>query len=872
MKFSSILQRLRHAQHFQQARADLLINTLRSPGLLGKLLNFGLALAVATGRRTKKLMPVQPPSATSPSLETDIPPQSVEPQQITPSSMMPWATDAHTADYLRQPRVLIIAELSISQCRRYRVEQKSAALERLGVASQVVSWNDPLTCLNAMQISSMVIFYRTPATADVVHLHEEAKRLGLTTFFDIDDLVFDLEEYALNKNVQSLSKSERESLLAGGALYRDMLSLTDHAIASTKVIALYMQKYSKGQIFLVENALDTSMLILAQEPASRSAQNSDSIAIGYGSGTSTHDADFAVATPALLHILEYYPHVHLTIYGSLTLDARFERFNSRVLRVAFLNAEDYYRSLARLDINLAPLESSIFNDAKSNIKFIEASIFGIPSVCTPAAEFRSIIQHGHNGMLASHQEEWQTALSTLIDSPQLRQRIGEQARQTVLERYSPETLAHQQIQPLLTAGLPVAQTPKRRVLIVNLLFPPVSFGGATLVAQNLASGLHQTPDTECIVFTASLEGHLPPYTLRTYTWQGMPVVAIRLHLGGSPEHEFSHPAVNQAFHQLLQAYQPDIVHFHAIQGMGAAMAEVCTAQSIPYMLTLHDAWWLCERQFMVRSDDKYCNQQAVDPAVCASCTPDPAFTHRRYFYLRKIMLGASRIFVPSRFHQQLHIASGVPAERVYINKNGVTAPQRIRHPNKHRPLVFAYLGGSGTHKGYKWLRDIMLKISDDRYVLRLVDIERRMNAHAIHIADWPIQGQLEIVAPFSTSEIDDFYADIDVLLFPSQCKESFGLTVREALARHVWVISTDCGGPAEDVSPGVNGDLLAMDDALGFQKAIEQLIKKPGLLNNYRNPHAQHIHSYEDQVQDLASHIHDVLSSKKSITALQIPH
>jgi O-antigen biosynthesis protein len=864
MKFSSILQRLRHAQHFQQARADLLINTLRSPGLFGKLLNFGLALAVATGRRTKKLAAALPASAASSSLKTGIAPQLAEPQQITPPSKMPWATDAHTANYLRQARVLIIAELSISQCRRYRVEQKSAALEQLGIASQVASWTDPLVCLNALQTSSMVIFYRTPATPDVVHLHEEAKRLGLTTFFDIDDLVFDLEEYAHNKNIKSLPASERQSLLAGGELYRDMLSLTDHAIASTKVIAQYMRKYNKGQIFLVENALDTPILTLAQEPASRSAQR-DSITIGYGSGTRTHDADFAVATPALLHILERYPQVHLTIYGPLTLDTQFERFKSRVLRVAFLNAEDYYRSLARLDINLAPLEFSIFNDAKSNIKFIEASVFGVASVCTPAAEFRSIIQHGHNGMLANHQEEWQTALCTLIDNPQLRQRMGELARQTVLKRYSPEIVAHQQIQPLLTTGLPTTKPLKRRVMIVNLLFPPVSFGGATLVAQNLASGLHQMSDTECIVFTASLEGFLPPYTLRTYTWQGMPIVAIRLHLGSSPEHDFNHPAVNQAFSQLLKAYQPDIVHFHAIQGMGAAMAEVCAAQSTPYMLTMHDAWWLCERQFMVRADDKYCNQQAVDPAVCANCTPDPAFTHQRYFYLRKVMLGASRIFAPSRFHQQLHIASGIPAERVFVNKNGIATPQRIRQPHNERPLVLAYLGGSGTHKGYKWLQDIMLKIRAENYILRLVDIERRMDAKNIHIADWPISGQLEIVAPFDPSQIDDFYADIDVLLFPSQCKESFGLTVREALVRHVWVISTDCGGPAEDISSGINGDLLDMDDALGFQKTLERLIKQPDQLRNYRNPHAQHIHSYEAQVQDLANHIHDILSPKTAV-------
>ena len=41
--------------------------------------------------------------------------------------------------------------------------------------------------------------------------------------------------------------------------------------------------------------------------------------------------------------------------------------------------------------------------------------------------------------------------------------------------------------------------------------------------------------------------------------------------------------------------------------------------------------------------------------------------------------------------------------------------------------------------------------------------------------------------------IDEFFSSIDVLLFPSLWKESFGSTVREALVRDVWVIASDAG-------------------------------------------------------------------------------
>ena len=45
--------------------------------------------------------------------------------------------------------------------------------------------------------------------------------------------------------------------------------------------------------------------------------------------------------------------------------------------------------------------------------------------------------------------------------------------------------------------------------------------------------------------------------------------------------------------------------------------------------------------------------------------------------------------------------------------------------------------------------------------------------------------------------MDAFYAKIDVLLFMSQWKETFGLVIREALARGVRVIQTESGGSTE---------------------------------------------------------------------------
>ena len=123
--------------------------------------------------------------------------------------------------------VLIIAELSLRQCRKYRVDQKVDFLRRLGFHATVLAWQDPEACRRALQTHGMVIFYRTPAFDGVVALAEEARRLGLVSFFDLDDLIFDADEYARNSNVAALPADERDVLIV------DIDQPLDGVVAST---------------------------------------------------------------------------------------------------------------------------------------------------------------------------------------------------------------------------------------------------------------------------------------------------------------------------------------------------------------------------------------------------------------------------------------------------------------------------------------------------------------------------------------------------------------------------------------------------------------------------------------------------------------
>lgn len=68
-----------------------------------------------------------------------------------------------------------------------------------------------------------------------------------------------------------------------------------------------------------------------------------------------------------------------------------------------------------------------------------------------------------------------------------------------------------------------------------------------------------------------------------------------------------------------------------------------------------------------------------------------------------------------------------------------------------------------------------------------------------------------------------------VLLVASQCFESFGLTIVEAMARSIPVVATNVGGIPEVIEQGHGGFCFALDDVEGYSNKIIELLKKPKL-------------------------------------------
>lgn len=762
------------------------------------------------------------------------------------------------------PSFLIIAELTIAQCAKYRVWQKKDLLERLGWEVQVIDWRDQAKVLSALQICTQVIFYRVPGFDAVLAQVAEAHRLKLSPRWEVDDLIFDLQEYRQNGNVEALPQAEQDQIFSGVELFRKAMLACGEGIASTTSLAQAMRDAGVRHVGLIENALDLDTLSIVEAlPGKREKEASEAVWVCYGSGTNTHDADFRQAEQGLLEAMRQDERLCLRLVGPVTVSEQFEQFGARVERLPMRPYAQYLEVLSLSDISIAPLQDTLFNDCKSNIKFVEASIVEVASICSPRGPFRDVMTHGDNGFLAITPDEWRNAFLVLADDAALRHRVAQCAKRDVLARYHPDRVAQNQVHALY-GNPPLLKREKLRVLAVNIYYQPYSFGGATIVAEELVRGLVARDVDVSVVTSRPEQAGRPPGSLR-YTVENVPVLALSIPESKDRFGWIDNPSNAQYFDAWLKAFKPDVVHIHSVQGLGLSLLQCCVERGIPYVITLHDAWWLCERQFMVKADGQYCFQTDISLDVCRKCQSDTVYLEDRKNMMMHALEHASLLLCPSEMQRQLYIANGVPSERIVVNRNGFTWPKRPRKPRMPGAGVrFAYVGGTEDIKGYKLLKAASESIEAVGWSLTLVDNKRNLGYHSIQEGEWVMKGELRVVPGYAQSELDAFYDEVDVLLFPSQWKESYGLTVREALARDVWVVTTAPGGQSEDVVDGVNGTYLPIDGrSERLEDVMRMLIADPSRFDGYVNPLKETLGTFDQQSDALLGLLQQVVGAEK---------
>jgi glycosyltransferase involved in cell wall biosynthesis len=261
---------------------------------------------------------------------------------------------------------------------------------------------------------------------DAVYLFREAALLGPAIFetwvklsgtpivFDFDDAIFVPYTSPANGYLSRLKFPQKT---------RAICRLSAHVLAGNPYLAAYARQFNE-RVTVIPTTIDTAKYRPALNRTAAPVP-----VIGWSGSFST-----------LQHLD--------TLQSALRQLARKERFRLRVIgsssyQLAGVEVEALpWRAsseaddLRQIEIGIMPLPDDEWSRGKCGLKALQYMALGIPTVCSPVGVNTEIIRDGGNGLLASTESEWIEKLTLLLRSAELRARLGEAGRQTVVENYS----------------------------------------------------------------------------------------------------------------------------------------------------------------------------------------------------------------------------------------------------------------------------------------------------------------------------------------------------------------------------------------------------------------------------------------------------
>jgi glycosyltransferase involved in cell wall biosynthesis len=354
----------------------------------------------------------------------------------------------------RKIKVLVINS-DAGGCYHYRVRIPFVELRRFGIEADVYPYlpHDPgkddfETFINFVHPYDLVVIQRCFKLGIIWHLRRACDVMGKKIVFETDD------DY-LHIPLHNPCAIEFEKPRAVSE-FLQVLQLADHLTVSTEELKRVYYRYNRNITVLPNNVEGVHFFKDAGEmptdeegrykpvithgfvhiPAYAKTPDGGShriIRLGY-TGTETHRRDFETIKGSWFRILKKYAHRVQAVYLG---DMYFPKMHEDMLgrqNMFHINNMDYFLyfcNIRNLDIGIAPLEINLFNMGKSPIKALEYGAWGIPAVLPNYITYDRTFEHRKTAMLYTNRDEFEANLTELIENPELRKDIGNNARAMV---------------------------------------------------------------------------------------------------------------------------------------------------------------------------------------------------------------------------------------------------------------------------------------------------------------------------------------------------------------------------------------------------------------------------------------------------------
>lgn len=323
----------------------------------------------------------------------------------------------------------------------------------------------------------------------------------------------------------------------------------------------------------------------------------------------------------------------------------------------------------------------------------------------------------------------------------------------------------------------------------------------------------------------------------------------------------------------IQTNNIEVMHLHTLQGIHKSFVEFVKSLGVKIIYTTHDFHGICPHYNLINQTGELC--KASDGKMCAICNqnePSDLFlriANSKLYHLIKETGVLKLIKRPSTtkvaisnepqysisacnvngFEQLLEYYKNYFAlvDIFHFNSqqtrnifqcfipfaDGKTIPvvtsgiKDNRAPRKIKDTIkFGYIGSLNDYKGFPLLKKVLSKL----YNQGLSKFKLLAYAGTYQYSD-PDCPFIEYQPPYKYSEISKILYNIDCIIVPSKCYETFSLVTLEALSHGIPVIVSDHVGAKDIVRQ--YGQQYVFSNYNQLINILFDIISKPELLEKY---------------------------------------
>lgn len=276
-------------------------------------------------------------------------------------------------------------------------------------------------------------------TISVLRALQKAKKIVV---YETDDLLNNMP--AWNPNSQRITPDDQ--------MRRDfILKSSDALIVSTEELGALI---GRKDTWICHNGINPELW-----PLKAADQNTPVVRVLWA-GSGTHEGDLRLVTKSIRKLISRFKgRVQFVFAGALPeefkgvvkRDGRLyecvrTELEGAVVFAGSTSPNDWPKLLASTNCNIAiaPLERHPFNEAKSEVKILEAWALGLPVIASRIAPYERAIQDESQGFLVGPEpENWEVALERLIQRPDERIAMAEAGLKRLIQHYLMSSIGNQ---------------------------------------------------------------------------------------------------------------------------------------------------------------------------------------------------------------------------------------------------------------------------------------------------------------------------------------------------------------------------------------------------------------------------------------------